>query len=129
MVYKKDVFYHMLERFKDRGADLPTYAIGTYFSPWFAEHIGSIKTSSGNAMIESWASSKLLVHHYVFTYVNLLKARNDTNLLKYLNGLLKNEAVLKMDMRMVASVLTDQIKRKWFVEVLDNYLELWESNA
>lgn len=130
IVYKKSVFYRILDRFKNsKIAEIPTSELSTYFSPWFAEHIGAVKASSGNKVIESWASSSFLIHHYVFTYASLLKINGDTKLLKFLNDMLKNEAILKMDMRLVAPMFKDPIKRKWFVEVLDNYLTLWDSNA
>lgn len=129
IVYKKNIYHQVKDRFKNRRtAEVSSTEIRSYFSPWYAEHLGSIKVASGNKTIEAWAASRLRVNHYVFSYASLFTVKGDTQLVRYLNDLLKNEAILEMNMRAVAPAFKDPIKRKWFVEVLDNYLKLWDSN-
>lgn len=99
-----------------------------YFSPWYALHTGKIKVASGNHTVESWVASKLKIHSYIFTYPSLLKIYNDPKLLGYLNELLQNEALLKIDTRTIAPAIKNPVKRAWFEEVLYNTLSLWESN-
>ncbi|KAK9876700.1 hypothetical protein WA026_014079 [Henosepilachna vigintioctopunctata] len=99
-----------------------------FFSPWYADHMGTIKVASGNSTVERWAASKLRVNYYIFSYPSLLKLHGDTKLLVGLNSLLKNEAILELEMKTLAPAFKDPAKRRWFEEVLDNYLKLWESN-
>lgn len=129
IVYKKNVYHQVRERFKNRrNTEVSSTEIRSYFSPWYAEHIGAIKVASGNKTIEAWAASRLRISHYVLTYASLFAVKGDTHLVRYLNDLLKNEAILEMKMRAVTPAFKDPIKRKWFLEVLDNYLRLWDSN-
>lgn len=90
--------------------------------------MGKIKVASGNRTVESWASSKLRVHYYIFTYPSLLKIHGNPQLLSVLNDLLQNEALLQIDMRTLAPAFKDPAKKRWFEEVLDNFLKLWEVN-
>lgn len=117
------------ERLKTKGlSQLDRLELGQYFSPWFAEHMGQIKVASGNRTVEEWAASKLRVHYYIFTYPTLLKIHGDSHLLSVLNHLLQNEAILEMGMRTLAPAFKNPEKRKFFIEVMDNFLKLWESN-
>lgn len=90
--------------------------------------MGEIKVASGNTSVERWASAKLRVNYYIFSYPSLLKLHGDNKLLLGLNNILRNEAILELDMRTLAPAFKDPQKRRWFEEVLDNYLKLWESN-
>jgi len=45
-----------------------------------------------------------------------------------LDDRLQDEAILGMDLRTLAPVFKNPKKRDWFLEVLDNYLKLWETN-
>ncbi|XP_063913296.1 torso-like protein [Zophobas morio] len=128
-VFRKPVYLTIKERLKTQGiSHLDKVELGQYFSPWFAEHMGQIKVASGNKTVEQWAASKLRVHYYIFTYPTLLKIHGDTQLLAVLNDLLQNEALLQMGMKTLAPAFKDPQKRKFFTEVLDNFLKLWESN-
>jgi len=52
----------------------------------------------------------------------------DTALLKQLNSLLGDEALLHLQLRTLAPVFKDPKRRQWFLEVIDNYFKLWEVN-
>lgn len=109
-------------------SNLANDELSNYFSPYYTEHIGEIQTASGNSTMQAWAEQNLRVQFYFLTYASLLKLHKDMNLLKALNRLLGNEAVLALDLKTIAPVFKDPAKRKWFLEVIDNYLKLWETN-
>lgn len=100
-----------------------------YFSPWYALHTGKIKVASGNRTVESWVASKLKFNSYIFQFPSLLKIYNDPKLLAYLNELLQNEALIKIDARTLVPAIKNPNKRLWFEEILYNTLNLWESNV
>ncbi|XP_044256057.1 torso-like protein [Tribolium madens] len=128
-VFRRSIYLQIKERLKTQGiSHLDKLELGQYFSPWFAEHMGQIKVASGNHTVEDWAAAKLRVHYYIFTYPTLLKIHGDTQLLTVLNDLLQNEAILQMGMKTLAPAFKDPAKRTFFIEVLDNFLKLWESN-
>ncbi|XP_032687108.1 torso-like protein isoform X2 [Odontomachus brunneus] len=128
-VYTPQVYSRIKERLKTRGvAELSSLELGNYFSPWYAEHMGSIQSASGNRSVETWAVQHLRVQHYIFTYASLLKLHGDTALLKQLDGLLDDEALLQLQLRTLAPAFKDAKRREWFLEVIDNYFKLWEVN-
>ncbi|XP_066998635.2 torso-like protein [Anabrus simplex] len=128
-VYSQEVYRSLKQKMKERGvAALSNSELSSYFSPWYAEHIGRIKSASGNATVEAWAVQYLRVHYYFFTYPSLLKLHGDASLLKTLNELLGNEALLQLDLRTLVPAFKDPDKRLWFQDVVDNYLKLWEVN-
>lgn len=128
-VYRKPIFRQVKERLKTRGISHLTGAeLSNYFSPWYAEHTGRIKVASGNRTIEAWAAARLRTRYYIFTYPSLLRIHGDHQLLRLLNEFLGNEAILEMNMRSVSPAFKDPAKRQWFDEVLDNFLQLWDSN-
>ncbi|KAJ6639127.1 Torso-like protein, partial [Pseudolycoriella hygida] len=68
-VYSKQNYKHIKERLKARGvAALSRLDLYNYFAPWYAEHLGQIRSASGNATIEAWAHKKLRLSYYLFTY-------------------------------------------------------------
>nr|CAH7754101.1 unnamed protein product [Callosobruchus chinensis] len=128
-VFNKTTYQQIKERLKTQGiAHMNNQELSQYFSPWYAEHMGTIKVASGNRSVANWASYKLKNNYYIFTYPSLLKIHGDSKLLAKLNSMLGNEAILEMDMKTIAPAFKDPAKRKWFEEVLDNFLKLWESN-
>lgn len=128
-VYTPQVYSRIKERLKTRGvAELSTLELSNYFSPWYAEHMGSIQSASGNRSVEAWAVQRLRVQYYIFTYASLLKLHGDTTLLRQLNSLLGDEALLQLQLRTLAPAFKDSKKREWFMEVIDNYFKLWEVN-
>lgn len=128
-VYRRSVYQRIKDQLKTRGiADLSSTELSNFFSPWYADHMGQIKVASGNRTVEQWAASKLRVHYYIFTYPSLLKIHGNPELLRVLNDLLDNEALLEIDMKTLAPAFKNPAKRQWFEEVLDNYLKLWEVN-
>lgn len=128
-VYKRPIYRKIREKLKKRAvSDIPSSELTNYFSPWNAEHMGQIKVASGNQSVEHWANSKLRVQYYIFTFASLLKLHTDNSLLKVLNDLLQNEALLQVNMKTLAPAFKNPHKRKWFHEVIDNYLKLWEVN-
>lgn len=108
--------------------DMSTLELGNYFSPWYAEHIGQIRVASGNRTVDTWASKKLRVHYYIFTYPSLLKLHGDASLLKTLDGLLGNEALLQLQLKTLSPAFKLPREKFWFEEMIDNYLKLWENN-
>lgn len=108
--------------------DLSSLELSNYFSPWYAEHMGTIQSASGNRSVENWASENLRIQYYIFTYASLLKLHGDAALLRELDGLLGDEALLQLQLRTLAPLFKDPKRREWFVEVIDNYFRLWEVN-
>lgn len=128
-VFTKAKYQHLKERLKAKGvAALSKVDLYNYFAPWYSEHIGSIRCASGNSTVEKWASRKLRLSYYLFTYSSLLKLHGNGNMLRALDELLENEAILHMELRSLDAIFKEPIKRRWFQEILNNYLKLWESN-
>ncbi|KAG5892232.1 hypothetical protein JTB14_022297 [Gonioctena quinquepunctata] len=128
-VFNKTNYRQIKERLKKQGiAHISNLELSQYFSPWYAEHMGTIKVASGNRSVANWTSYKLRNNYYIFTYPSLLKIHGDPKLLAKLNNMLGNEAILEMTMKTLAPAFKDPVKKMWFEEVLDNYLKLWESN-
>ncbi|KAK7864385.1 hypothetical protein R5R35_010980 [Gryllus longicercus] len=128
-VYSQQIFRNLKQRLKTQGAtELSNSDLASFFSPWYAEHIGRIQSASGNATVEAWAARELRVHYYFYAYQNLLKLNGNAKLLRVLDGLLGNEALLQLDLRTLVPAFKDPTKRQWFQEVVDNYLKLWEVN-
>ncbi|KAL0272817.1 UNVERIFIED_CONTAM: hypothetical protein PYX00_005648 [Menopon gallinae] len=128
-VFSPQIYSRIKERLKTKGVSaLSTVELSSYFSPWYAEHIGQIQSASGNLTTQAWAAENLRVHFYFFTYPSLLKLHAEKDLLRTLNNLLGNEAMLALDLRTLAPAFKDPERRGWFLEVIDNYLKLWETN-
>lgn len=128
-VYTQQAYLRIKERLKTRGvADLSNIELNNYFSPWYAEHMGSIQAASGNRTVESWAVERLRNQYYIFSYASLLKLHGDAMLLKQLDSLLGNEALLQLQLKTLAPIFKDSQRREWFLEVIDNYFKLWEVN-
>lgn len=128
-VYRPEVYLQIKERLKTRGvADLSNLELSNYFSPWYAEHMGRIQSASGNYSVEAWAKKQLEVQYFIFTYSSLLKLHGDIDLLRQLNTLLGNEALLQLQLRALLPFFKDAKLKEWFIEVMDNYSKLWEIN-
>lgn len=128
-VFNKRNYAHIKERLKSRGVlSLSKSDLYNFFAPWFAEHLGSVRCASGNSTVEKWAGRKLKLSYYLFTYNSLLKLHGSSSLLKSLDDLLGNEAILQLDLKSLQVAVKDPDKRKWFQIVLDNTLKLWEVN-
>ncbi|XP_055314795.1 torso-like protein isoform X2 [Sitodiplosis mosellana] len=128
-VYSKQNYQHIKDRLKTRGvAALSRLDLYNYFAPWYAEHLGQIRAASGNGTVEAWAHRKLRLSYYIFTYVSLLKLHGNGNLLRQLDNLLGNEAILSLDLKALTTLFKEPKKREWFQEIIDNYLKLWEIN-
>lgn len=128
-VYSKPNYKTIKDRLKTRGvAALSRLDLYNYFAPWYAEHLGQIRSASGNATVEAWANRKLRLSYYLFTYVSLLKLHGNGGLLRTLDELLGNEAILALDLKALTIAFKEPAKRAWFQEIIDNYLKLWEVN-
>ena len=103
-------------------------SLSSLFSPWYAEHLGLILPASGNTTVAQWAKNTLRIQSYIFTYSSLLKLHGNNKLLKEVDALLGNEALLKLHLSTLAPVFKDKEKRNWFEEVIDNNFKLWEVN-
>ncbi|XP_028043833.1 torso-like protein isoform X1 [Bombyx mandarina] len=128
-VFSRGVYSRVKDRVKSNGVgDLSVTELNNFFSPFFAEHVGVVKVASGNKTVESWATKRLRMHYYIFSYPSLLKLHGEPALLRNLDTLLGNEALLQLELKTLSPAFKDANKRKWFEEVIDNYLKLWESN-
>lgn len=128
-VYEPERYRIIKERLRKKGIDkIPSSELTEYFSPLNARHIGRILSASGNETVESWASRKLQMSFFPVPYPSLLKLHSNSKLLYELNGLLGNEALLRLDLKTLAPAFKDIRKRDWFHQVLDNHLRLWEVN-
>lgn len=128
-VYSKTNYKTIKDRLKTRGVSaLSRLDLYNYFAPWYAEHLGQIRSASGNATVEAWANRKLRLSYYLFTYVSLLKLHGNGGLLRTLDELLGNEAILALDLKSLTVAFKEPAKRVWFQEIIDNYLKLWEVN-
>uniref|UniRef100_A0A1B6KRP8 MACPF domain-containing protein n=1 Tax=Graphocephala atropunctata TaxID=36148 RepID=A0A1B6KRP8_9HEMI len=130
-VYSPAIYSRIKEVMKVRGVSaLSSEEIDSYFSPWYAEHTGRILAASGNSTLESWAEQNLRTQFYFFMYSSLIKLhhQDSSELLRDLNRLMGNEALLQLDLRTLAPVFKDPARRQWFEEVIDNNLKLWEVN-
>lgn len=128
-VFTRNVYTKIKEHIKSKTvSDITTDELQNYFSPTFAEHMGAIKVASGNKTVENWASKRLKIHYYIFSYPSLLKLHGEPSLLRNLDSLLGNEALLQLELKTLSPAFKDVKKKKWFEEVVDNYLKLWESN-
>ncbi|XP_031838701.1 membrane-attack complex domain containing protein torso-like isoform X1 [Nomia melanderi] len=128
-VYTPQAYLRIKERLKTGGvANLSNLELSNYFSPWYAEHIGAIQAASGNRTVEAWAVEQLRNQYYLFSHASLLKLHGDATLLKKLDELLGNEALLQLQLRTLAPIFNDTQRREWFLEVIDNYFKLWEVN-
>lgn len=128
-MFNKRNYQHIKERLKSRGVlSLSKSDLYNFFAPWYAEHLGSVRCASGNSTVERWAQRKLKLSYYLFTYNSLLKLHGSSSLLKALDDLLGNEAILQLDLKSLAVAFKDPDKRKWYQVILDNTLKLWEVN-
>lgn len=118
------------EHIKSKGINgLSKQDLYRFFAPWFAEHLGQIRSASANATVERWARRKLQYQYLLVKYVTLLKLHGNGTLLRTLDSLLGNEAVLQLDLKSLNVIFRHEPKKQlWFHEVLDNHMKLWESN-
>lgn len=130
LVYPQSVYEQMKNTFMKAGkSSMRLNEVSSYFSPWYAEHIGRIVVASGNGTLEKWADANLQSRMYIFVYSNLLNLRNSPELLHELHGLMQNEALLQLDLKTLAPLFKNAQKRKWFEEIMYNNLKLWEINV
>lgn len=130
LVYSQGVYEQMKNDFmRDDESSLRLNKVSNYFSPWYAEHIGRIVAASGNGTLEKWAEANLRSKMYIFVYANLLNLRRSPELLHRLHVIMQNEALLQLDLKMLAPLFKDPEKRKWFEEIVYNHLRLWEINV
>ncbi len=128
-MYEPERYKIIRERLRQKGIEkIPRSELMDYFSPLHARHIGRIMSASGNETVELWANTKLKLQFFPIPFVSLLKLHTNSNLLHELDGLLGNEALLRLDLRTLAPAFKDTRKRDWFHQVLDNHLRLWEVN-
>ncbi|KAL1129752.1 hypothetical protein AAG570_012696 [Ranatra chinensis] len=129
LVYSPSVYTKVKSRLQESGvSSLGSSELSSLFSPWYAEHLGLVLPASGNTTVAKWAKSTLRIRSYFFTYTSLLKLHGNSKLLKELDSLLGNEALLQLHLRTLAPAFKDEGKRNWFDEVIDNNLKLWEVN-
>lgn len=128
-MFNRRNYLHIKERLKSRGVlSLSRSDLYNFFAPWFAEHLGSVRCSSGNSTVEKWAARKLKLSYYLFTYNSLLKIHGSNTLLKSVDDLLRNEAILQLELKSLETAFKDPQRKSWFKRILDNTLKLWETN-
>ncbi|KAF9424413.1 hypothetical protein HW555_000552 [Spodoptera exigua] len=112
-VFSRTAYSMIKERLKSKGvADITAKELEGYFSPWHAKHIGQIKVASGNKTVENWAMKRLRVHYYIFSYPSLLKLHGEPSLLRSLDTLLGNEALLQLELKTLSPAFKDPKKKK-----------------
>lgn len=73
-VFNKTNYRQIKDKLKKQGiAHISNLELSQFFSPWYAEHMGTIKVASGNRSVANWTSYKLRNNYYIFTYPSLLK--------------------------------------------------------
>lgn len=128
-VYNKQNYNIIKERLKVKGVSgLSKLDLYNFFAPWYAEHLGMIRSASGNATVEEWARKKLTYEYYVIKYITILKLQGNGRLLNSLDQLLGNEAILQLDLKSLNVIFQNDEQKRWFTEVLDNQIKLWEVN-
>ncbi|XP_005176071.1 torso-like protein [Musca domestica] len=129
-VYNRQNYQMIKERIKSKGINsLSKQDLYHFFAPWFAEHLGQIRSASANNTVERWARRKLQYEYLLVKYVTLLKLHGNGTLLRTLDTLLGNDAILQLDLKSLNVIFhNDPEKQNWFHEVLDNHMELWEAN-
>jgi len=129
-VYSRKNYSMIKERIKSKGLNgLSKLDLYNYFAPWFAAHLGQIRSASANATVERWANRKLQYEYYVVKYVTLLKLHGNSTLLRSLDSLLGNDAILQLDLKSLKPIFREEPeKESWYHEVLDNNMKLWELN-
>ncbi|EDW97903.1 torso-like protein [Drosophila yakuba] len=129
-VYSRKNYSMIKERIKSKGLNgLSKLDLYNYFAPWFATHLGQIRSASANATVERWARRKLQYEYYVVKYVTLLKLHGNSTLLRALDSLLGNDAILQLDLKSLKPIFREEPeKESWYHEVLDNNVKLWELN-
>ncbi|XP_037952104.1 torso-like protein [Teleopsis dalmanni] len=129
-VYNRKNYQMIKERMKSKdNSSFSKADLYNFFTPWFAEHLGQIRSASANATVERWARRKLQYEYYVVKFVTLLKLHGNATLLRSLDSLLGNDAILKLDLKALNIIFRDEPeKQNWFHEVLDNHMKLWEVN-
>nr|ATU82910.1 secreted MAC/Perforin/Torso-like protein [Pristhesancus plagipennis] len=134
-----NVLKNRLQRENTGLSSLSSSEMTSLFSPWHAEHLGSVLAASGNPLVYEWASKELQLsappeHHArkrrsaPTSYISLLKLHDNPHLLSSLAPLMKNEALLKLKLTALAHVFEDEKTRNWFLSIIDNNLKLWELN-
>ncbi|KAK9497512.1 hypothetical protein O3M35_004217 [Rhynocoris fuscipes] len=108
-------------------SSLSSSEMTSLFSPWHAEHLGTVLAASGDPLVHEWAASKLN-NTKTSSYISLLKLHDNPHLLSTLDPLMKNEALLQLKLTALAHVFQDENTRNWFLSIIDNNLKLWELN-
>jgi len=68
-VYSRKNYSMIKERIKSKGLNgLSKLDLYNYFAPWFAAHLGQIRSASANATVERWANRKLQYEYYVVKF-------------------------------------------------------------
>ncbi|XP_057340998.1 torso-like protein [Microplitis mediator] len=128
-VYKPEVYQKIKRYFEFYGiSELSNEAVINYFSPDYAEYMGTIKTASGNSTVENWASENLYFPRHISSNKNILSIYGNAVLLEQLNELLLNEALLQLTLKMFASFFEDDELADWFKEYVVNCLKLNDIN-
>lgn len=66
-VYSPPIYKKIKERLKQKGvAEISSTELTSYFSPWYAEHLGTIQSASGNETLRAWCDENLKVGIIVF---------------------------------------------------------------
>ncbi|XP_014289779.1 torso-like protein [Halyomorpha halys] len=129
IVYHPPVYHRLKKKLRKTGiTSLRKVELQAFFSPWYADHVGQILSSSGNSTIAEWAKSALRSRSFMFPYSSLLKLYGNEKLLRELDKKLENGALLSLELKTLTPLFNDQTKKQWFVEVISNVIELWESN-
>lgn len=128
-VFRKSHYYQIKNRFVTYGySNINNDELNEYFSPWKALHIGQIRTSSGNRTIEKWCFKNLQMIVPVFKFQSILKLHENDDLFQMAQNLLTNEALLQIRLKSIEIFFQNDSIKRWFQEVLENLIVLWDVN-
>ncbi|CAH1393730.1 unnamed protein product [Nezara viridula] len=129
IVYHPPVYYRLKTKLRKTGiTSLSKAELHAFFSPWYADHVGPILSASGNSPVAEWAKLALRSRSFIFPYSSLLKLYGNEKILRELDKKLENGALISLELKTLTPLFNDQTKKKWFVEVISNVIDLWENN-
>lgn len=94
-----------------------------YFSPWYAEHIGIIRKSSGSSSVENWMNRNMMQPFYIMKFPSIFQLSKDNE-----HKIFTEDILIQLELKALDTVMSKVASRNWFREVLHNHIRLWEEN-
>lgn len=100
-----------------------------FLSPFYTEYQGQVLSIGSRETVEKWVDSNLQIESKLGgMYVSLYALKNRPDLCDEFVGLMDEQSVVGLHLKIVSTFLADPVKRNWFTEVLDNHVKLREVN-